>query len=286
MAKKADMRGRLAQLDLGQRIANPLYERKLAELQQKLAAIQQAYLLSGRSAVIVFEGWDAAGKGGAIRRITQALDPRGFKVWPVGAPRAYYAERHYLARFWDKLPPQGGIAIFDRSWYGRVLVERVERLTPEERWRRAYDEINDFERLLVDDGTRVVKIFLYISPEEQLRRFEARLRDPLKRWKLSFEDFRNRARWSEYVAAAEDMFARTAEHAAWTVLASEDKRHGRIAAIRTVVKALAKGVDLAPPRLDERLIETAIEHMELEPELIAGLCGQDLDPIGETRSRR
>jgi polyphosphate kinase 2 (PPK2 family) len=170
-------KGRLAALDLSQTIERDAYERRLKTLQQKLTAIQQAYLFSGQNAVLVFEGWDAAGKGGAIRRITAALDPRGCKVWPIGAPRAYHAERHYLTRFWEKLPPRGGVAIFDRSWYGRVLVERVEGYAPPKRWRAAYDEINQFEDLLIADGVRVVKIFLYISKDEQLRRFKDRLRD-------------------------------------------------------------------------------------------------------------
>ena len=134
--------GRLAALDLGETIERSVYEKKLARLQRKLTAIQQAYLFSGDNAVVVFEGWDAAGKGGAIRRISAALDPRGCKVWPIGAPRSYFAERHYLARFWDKLPPKGAMAIFDRSWYGRVLVERVEGFASDKRWRAAYDVIN------------------------------------------------------------------------------------------------------------------------------------------------
>ena len=266
--------GRLAKLDLARTLSKAAYKRELARLQLRLTQIQQAYLRTGDSAVIVFEGWDAAGKGGTIRRMSAGLDPRGYKVWPIGAPREYFAHRHYLARFWDKLPPRGSIAIFDRSWYGRVLVERVERLAPPDRWRAAYDEIAGFERLLSDDGMRIVKVFLYISPEEQLRRFEARLRVPHKRWKLSYEDFRNRAHWQEYVEAAEEMFARTERPVPWSVIPSEDKRYGRIAAMRTIVEQLSAGVDLTPPTLDEVVIEAAIEHLDLAPDLVRSLGGR------------
>ena len=143
--------------------------RELALVQERLRRIQQAYLKSGNSAAIVFEGWDAAGKGGTIRCMSAVLDPRGFKVWPISAPRQYYLERHYLARFFERLPPRGAISVFDRSWYGRVLVERVEALASPQDWRRAYREINEFERILADHGTRVIKIFLHITPDEQLR---------------------------------------------------------------------------------------------------------------------
>lgn len=266
--------GRLDALDLGARIERSVYEKKLARLQRKLTAIQQAYLFSGDNAVIVFEGWDAAGKGGAIRRISAAFDPRGCKVWPIGAPRSYFAERHYLARFWDKLPPKGGVAIFDRSWYGRVLVERVEGFAPEKRWREAYDEINRFEQMLVDDGVRLVKVFFHISKDEQLKRFEERLRNPLKRWKLSYEDFRNRDKWAAYVDAAEEMFARTERAAPWLVLSSEDKKCGRIAAIEAIVKRLSKGVDLGPPAIDPNIIAAANDHLDLAPELVRSLAGR------------
>ena len=211
---------------------------ELARLQLTLTAIQQAYLLSGRSAVIVFEGWDAAGKGGTIRRTSAAFDPRSFKVWPIGPPRNYYLARLYLLRFMERLPPAGAITAFDRSWYGRVLVERVEKLIPEPRWKAAYREINEFERMITDDGTRLVKLFFHITAEEQLRRFEARLHDPMKRWKLSFEDFRNRRHWDDYVEATEEMLARTStSNAPWCVVPAEDKKYGRIAALTEVVGA-------------------------------------------------
>jgi AMP-polyphosphate phosphotransferase len=266
---------KLQDVNLNQKLSPKDYTRRLSELQIKLMKIQQAYLVQGRSAVLVFEGWDAAGKGGTIRRISAALDPRSFKVWPIGAPRPYYLERHFLVRFMERLPPRGAISAFDRSWYGRVLVERVEELTPVNRWRSGYREIVDFERMLVDDGTRVVKIFFHISPDVQLRRFEERLRDPLKRWKLSYEDFRNRQRWSEYEIAIDEMLERTSTtFAPWRVVSANDKKLGRISAMQEIADRLEVGVDLSPPSLDESVIRAADEHFDLPPSLLASLRGR------------
>ncbi len=258
----------LDQVDLSCRMTKEAYEAALSELQVKLAQVQQAYLHSAHKAVIVFEGWDAAGKGGTIRRLSQAFDPRGFKVWPIGPPRSYYRKRHYLVRFMERIPPDGAISVFDRSWYGRVLVERVEDLTPAHRWQAAYDEINDFERMLTDDGVRLVKLFFHMSPDEQMRRFEDRLRNPLKRWKLTYEDFRNRAHWAETEIAANEMFEKTSTAIApWHVIPANQKKYARVAAMRIVLDTLSKGVDLTPPRVEERLLEEARDHLDLEPEL-------------------
>ena len=185
------------------------YERRLSEMQQTLQRVQQAYLGTKHRAIIVLEGWDTAGKGGVVRRLGWALDPRSFKVHAIAAPTSREKSLHYLQRFWERLPEHGQIVVFDRSWYGRVLVERVEGYATPMEWRRAYKEINDFERMLVEDDTRLVKIFLHITSEEQVHRFHARLTDPLKRWKLSYEDFRNHARWEDYEAAIEDMVEMT-----------------------------------------------------------------------------
>jgi polyphosphate kinase 2 (PPK2 family) len=259
----------LAALEMSLRLDAEPYENELIELQQKLMKIQQAYLFSDRSAVIVFEGWDASGKGGTIRRISAALDPRSLKVWPIGAPRNYYLERHYLARFFERLPPKGAITVFDRSWYGRVLVERVEELIPEARWRDAYDEINAFEKMLVDNKARLVKIFMHITPDEQLKRFKRRLLDPIKRWKLTYEDFRNRNRWPEYEAAIDEMLARTStEHAHWCVVPANDKKYARIAAIREVVNRLSHDLDLSPPRMDAAVLEEASKHFDIPEALL------------------
>jgi polyphosphate kinase 2 (PPK2 family) len=262
---------RLDQLGEHRSIPNTAYLRDLGALQLKLQRIQQAYLFTGDSAVIVFEGWDAAGKGGTIRRMAAVLDPRGFKVWPIAAPRAFEKERHYLFRFWERLPPHGAIAVFDRSWYGRVLVERVEAMAAEHEWRRAYDEINEFERFLIDHGTRVVKLFLHITEDEQLRRFEERLRNPLKRWKLSYDDFRNRRSWAAYVEAIEDMVERTSTRSApWHVIPANDKKYARLACLRIVTRALAANVDLSPPPLDARAAEEARAILGLDPLALDG----------------
>ena len=174
-------------------------------VQGVLQLVQQAYLGSSERALIVLEGWDTAGKGGVVRRLGWALDPRSFKVHPISAPDQHERAEHYLQRFWRHLPQNGQIVVFDRSWYGRVLVERVEGLATEAEWRRAYREINEFERVLTDSGVRLVKLFLHITSKEQARRFRDRLINPLKRWKLSYEDFRNRTRRADYVVAIEDM---------------------------------------------------------------------------------
>jgi polyphosphate kinase 2 (PPK2 family) len=243
---------RLRDVDLSTRLSDEReYKKQKKELQ-----IQQAYLLQGRRAVIVFEGFDAAGKGGAIHRIAEALDPRGVKVWPIAAPAEAERGQHYLQRFWARLPRPGEIAVFDRSWYGRVLVERVERLTAPADWKRAYREINEFERLLTDDGTPVIKLFLHVSADEQLRRFRERIKTPYKRWKITEDDFRNRGRRNDYARAVDDMLARTSTaRAPWRVVPSDHKWHSRIVCMRAVVERLSRGVDLAPPPPSRELLK-------------------------------
>lgn len=266
---------RLDALDLTPRLSSAAYETRLAELQLELRKIQQAYLLGGHNGVVVFEGWDAAGKGGTIRRMAGALDPRSFKVWPIAAPRNYYLQRHFLLRFMERMPPSGAISAFDRSWYGRVLVERVEGLTPKARWNAAYREINDFERMLSDDGTRIAKLFFHISPEVQLARFESRLRDPMKRWKLSYEDFRNRGRWDDYATAIDEMFDKTSTKVApWQLIPANNKKFARIAALEHIVARLGEGISLEPPAMDETVIAAAKDHFEIEPELVRSLRGR------------
>jgi polyphosphate kinase 2 (PPK2 family) len=234
--------------------------------QDRLVRIQQAYLFSGNRAVVVFEGMDAAGKGGTIRRIAWAMDPRSLNVWPIGAPNEIERQQHYLQRFWARLPERKQIAVFDRSWYGRVLVERVEGFAKPAEWRRAYDEINEFERQLTDDGIRVVKFFLHVSKDEQLRRLEDRLREPLKRWKLSYEDFRNRAKWKEYVKASEDMFDRTSTRTApWHVIPSDDKDAARAEVLGILARKLSAGLDLSDQPLDRKILKLASEILGKEP---------------------
>jgi polyphosphate kinase 2 (PPK2 family) len=234
------------------------YERRLATMQETLQLVQQSYLGTTHRAVIVLEGWDTAGKGGVVRRLGWALDPRSFKVHAIAAPNEREKHLHYLQRFWEHLPQHGQIVVFDRSWYGRVLVERVEGFAKETEWRRAYDEINGFEQTLLADGMRLVKIFLHITPQEQLRRFRARLTDPLKRWKLSYEDFRNRGRWHEYETAIEDMVERTStRQACWHVVPANNKPYGRLAALRIIADRLSKGVRLEPRPLQPEVAEAA-----------------------------
>jgi len=243
------------------------YLSKLKKLQKRVQAVQQAYHHQNRRAVIVFEGWDASGKGGAIRRLTERLDPRGYQVHPISAPSPDEIGRHYLYRFQTRLPASQSWAIFDRSWYGRVLVERIEQLCPKNAWQRAYQEINEFERMLVDDDTRVVKIFLHISPEEQLRRFHERLNNPYKRWKLTTEDLRNRARWDDYATATNDMFARTStESAPWHLIAANHKWFARLSVLKTVAKAMEDGIDITPPPLDPEVVREAELQLGIKPD--------------------
>ncbi len=234
------------------------YERRLAELQETLQRIQQAYLGTSRRAVLVLEGWDTAGKGGIVRRLGWALDPRSFKVHSISAPSEREKSLHYLQRFWERLPQHGQVVVFDRSWYGRVLVERVEGFATPAEWRRAYEEINDFERMLIADDTRIIKLFLHITADEQLRRFRSRLVDPLKRWKLSYEDFRNRARWTDYEEAIEEMMLKTSTRPApWHLIPANNKPYGRLAALRILADRLSKSVSLEPRPLDPKVLEAA-----------------------------
>lgn len=226
------------------------YEKALAERQRQLVLLQHAYARQCRSAVIVFEGWDAAGKGGVIRRIGWALDPRSLRVWSIGAPAAEERREHWLQRFWRRLPRCGELAVFDRSWYGRVLVERIENLTPEADWNRAYDEINAFERTLVDEGIRVVKLFLDITAETQLERFRDRYQTVAKRWKITEEDLRNRARWDEYEVAYRDMRKRCSPpEAPWVTIKADDKWDTRLKAFDTILEVVGRDVDVEPPEV-------------------------------------
>lgn len=240
------------------------YERRLASLQEVLQLIQQAYLSTGGRALIVLEGWDTAGKGGIVRRLGWALDPRSFKVHPVSAPGELERGQHYLQRFWSRLPLKQQITVFDRSWYGRVLVERVEGIASKKEWRRAYREINEFELALVSEGFRLVKLFLHITPEVQERRFRDRLFNPMKRWKLSYEDFRNRARWADYEAAIEDMMEETSTpYSPWHLIPSNNKPYGRVAAFRILADRLGKDVTLEPRPVDPGLLKEARQALGL-----------------------
>lgn len=223
------------------------YKSSLIKYQVALHDLAYQVYVQQRPVIMVFEGWDAAGKGGAIRRITEKIDPRGFVVYPIAAPKGDDATHHYLWRFWRRLPEVGQIAIFDRTWYGRVMVERIEGFCSEEEWKRAYREINYFERQLVDFGTILFKFWLHISPEEQLRRFESRKGDELREWKLTEEDWRNREKWGVYEAAVNEMLLKTSTITApWTVVEGDSKPYARIKILKTIVDKLSNELQYDP----------------------------------------
>jgi polyphosphate:AMP phosphotransferase len=220
------------------------YAKKLAEFQAELKSLEIRVFRERLPVIILFEGVDAAGKGGAIRRITEALYPMNYTVYPIGAPNDWERSHHYLWRFWKDFPREGHIAIFDRSWYGRVLVERVEGFCSPAEWHRAYREINETERHLTDFGTLIVKFWLQIDQEEQLRRFESRRDDPFRAWKLTDEDWRNREKWDDYQAAAGEMIVRTGTpYAPWTVVSTNSKKLARIRILSTVTDGIRRALD-------------------------------------------
>ena len=234
------------------------YDADLSKLQERLWRIQTAHIIHGKSAIIAFEGWDASGKGGAIARLTSGWDPRHFEVWPIAAPTEIEREHHFLWRFWQRLPAKREINIFDRTWYGRVLVERVESYASEKDWKRAYDEINEFEAQQKDNNVTLIKIFLHITQNEQDKRFQARLADPWKRWKTGKDDYRNRARRADYLAAYSDMFERTdTRWAPWKVIDGNDKKAARIAALTYIADRLEAGVDMVPLEADAEVLALA-----------------------------
>ncbi|MDX3911783.1 MAG: polyphosphate kinase [Sphingobium sp.] len=234
------------------------YEATLADLQERLAKVQVAHIVHGKRSVILFEGWDAAGKGGIIQRMTAEWDPRYFHVWPISAPSEEERHRHYLWRFWNRLPADRNIAIFDRSWYGRVLVERVEGFCPKEDWKRSYKEINDFEAQQIDSGTNIVKLFIHITQETQDKQLAERLDTPWKRWKTGEDDYRNRNKRAEYLDAMHDMFRKTdTEQARWQVIDNNSRKAGRIAALRYVAETLEKLVPMDMPDADPAVVALA-----------------------------
>ncbi len=242
MAKKHVL---LDELDQSRSLEVREYKDQLKKSQLRLLKLQSELRERKRSLIVVVEGPDAAGKGGAIRRITEKLDPRQVRVWSITKPTAEEYAHHYLWRFWNKLPAYGETAIFDRSWYGRVLVERAEGFATDAEWRRAYGEINEFERQLTDDGTVLVKLFIHIDKDEQLKRFTARENDPYKHWKICDEDWRNREKWDVHIEAAQDMFAKTSTEAApWKVIAGNFKWPARVKAAKTVLDRVTDVLDL------------------------------------------
>ena len=254
---------RLEDSDLSLKVSKDEEAKRLGKAQRRLLHLR---LINGGQlnegnlgppVCVVFEGWDAAGKGGAIKRLVEPLDPRHVHVAPFAAPTPDELRHHFLWRFWPPLPGWGGMTIFDRSWYGRVLVERVENLATEVQWRRAYEEITDFEHTLAEEGMIVIKLWMHMSHEEQLRRFVRRRDDPLKAWKLTDEDWRNREKRAQYDDAVSDMLRLThGRLAPWDVISSESKRNGRVEVIETVIRHMEEGMARwgvpVPPRDDEK----------------------------------
>jgi len=239
----------LSTIDLDKRLDREEYKQQLLDCQLRLRELAHLLYVRQRSLVVVVEGWDAAGKGGAIRRVTEKIDPRGYQVYSIGSPEGEDKTHHYLWRFWRRLkPPEDKqILIFDRSWYGRVLVERVEGFASEEEWRRAYREINDFERELTNADILLVKLWFQVSPGEQLRRFEAREKTPHKRWKLTEEDWRNRKKWNLYDEAVVDMLQKTSTLTApWTIVEGNNKYWARIKTQRTLIQVLEAALEPEP----------------------------------------
>ena len=217
------------------------YKKKKEEYQSRLAVLHSALYKKRIPVVLAFEGWDAGGKGGAIKRLTECMDPRGYEVIPTASPNDYEKAHHYLWRFWSRMPKAGHVAIFDRSWYGRVMVERIEGFCSGTEWRRAYQEINQMEAELADFGAVVIKFWMQIDKDEQERRFLARRDNPQKSWKLTGEDWRNREKWDQYETAVNEMIVKTSTaRAPWVIVEGNDKYYARIKVLKTVVEALEK----------------------------------------------
>lgn len=235
--------GVLSGIDLSKTMTREAYKKEIDRLQKKLELLHSELYRLRIPVVLGFEGWDAGGKGGAIRRLTSHLDPRGYQVCPTAAPNDIEKKHHYLWRFWNHMPKAGHIAIFDRTWYGRVMVERIEGFCREEEWRRAYQEINEMESHLVNAGAVVLKFWLQIDKDEQKRRFEERMRIPEKQWKITDEDWRNREKWDQYELAVNEMLVRTSTtYAPWIVVEGNCKYYARVKVLRTVVEALEKKI--------------------------------------------
>ena len=235
---------KLADVDLNHTITDEEYETERKILQKRLGELHNTIYRKKIPVILCYEGWDAAGKGGNIRRVTYPLDPRGFDVIPIASPLPHELARHYLWRFWTKMPRTGHITIFDRTWYGRVMVERLEGFCDEKDWKRAYNEINEFESLLTDWGAVVLKFWIHIDSDTQLERFNARQNTPEKQWKITDEDWRNREKWDQYEEAVDEMLEKTSTvNAPWHIIESNDKKYARIRTLRIIVDALEKACD-------------------------------------------
>ena len=236
---------KLKTVDLSPALEDEEYRRELKKLQKRLGELHNIIYRKKIPVILCYEGWDAAGKGGNIRRVARPLDPRGFDVIPIASPEPHELSRHYLWRFWTRLPRSGHVCIFDRTWYGRVMVERLEGFCAEDDWKRAYNEINEFERQLTDDwGAVVLKFWIQIDQDTQLARFNDRQNTPEKQWKLTEEDWRNREKWPQYEEAVDEMLQKTStENAPWYIIESNDKKYARIKTIKIIIQALEKACE-------------------------------------------
>ena len=260
----------LEKIDLSKKLSKKEYKAQLPKLRRRLYDLQRKAWETNVPSIILFEGWDAAGKGTAIQTLTARLDPRGFKLYPIRGARTYEKMRPWLWRFWLKLPNYGEMAIFDRSWYGRVLVERVEGLTPEEEWRKAYRDIVDFERTIADDGYVLIKFWLHVSQKEQQRRFKLLEKDPMKSWHVTEEDWEHHGKYDEYLVAVEEMLERTeTEWGPWTIVEATNRWYARVKIFNTIISAL-----------EERMgpVEELSEVPVVEPESV----GEETEVVSET----
>ncbi len=263
----------LDKIDLTKKLDKKNYKLLIPELTNRLYSVQKASWDAAVPVVILFEGWDAAGKGTSIQKLSAALDPRGFKLYPIRAARTYEKKHPWLWRFWQKLPARGEWAIFDRSWYGRALVERVENLIPESDWRRAYRDIVEFERTIADDGTLMIKFFLHISKPEQKRRFERLIQDPLAAWHVTPEDWEHHRRYNDWLLAYEEAFERTeTEWGPWTIVEATDRRYTLVKIFYTITSSLERRLGLPPEPLQTMIdrLQAAEKAVNADAELPSG----------------
>ncbi|MFF5996720.1 polyphosphate kinase [Lysinibacillus sp. KU-BSD001] len=281
---------KLEALDLSLELDKVVYKKKLKVLQYEILNVQQFLFNNKIGLILAFEGMDAAGKGGAIKRLTERIDPRGYIVHPISAPQPHEKRYNYMQRFWRKLPQHGQIAIFDRSWYGRVLVERLEGFATEEEWTRAYEEINDFERLLTNGEYILLKFWIHIDQEEQLKRFEARAQDPYKAWKLTEEDWRNRDKFDDYAVAANEMFEKTdSKHAPWILVEGNNKQYARIKVLEETLAHIqqeAKRRGLEIPTVFEQEEKKALAELAQAEKEVAASLEEDVKKVKLVRKNK
>lgn len=261
----------LENVNLKKKLSRQEYKRLLPGLQKRLYDLEKACWDQGVPSIVVFEGWDAAGKGTTIAAVTQRLDPRGFKLYPIAPPRTYEQQRPWLWRFWLKVPNRGEMVLFDHSWYGRVLEERVEKTIPEKEWRAAYRDIEEFERMLADDGVIIIKFFLHIDKKTQKKRFEALEADPLEAWRVTDDDWARHKKYDEYLAASEEMLEITdTEYGPWTIVEATSKWHARRKVFDTMIAAIESRLGSSAPPRSETVEENDVELREAMDALSAG----------------